>query len=106
MSANPRPLSAEQLERLVNDARLFAGELHRWRKCEQADAELDKDRRRQLRLGIVDEGFVWKPIDLSAPEIDLLYGMAREAARIALARRSAGFRATYGIDLTCGEAPE
>ncbi len=105
MSAALVPFTAERLAALVDDARNFAAELARYAACEAADAELDTGRRLDLRRRIIDMGFVWKRDDWSAAEVDCLYALAREAARIALARRTTKFRATYGIVLSCGEPP-
>lgn len=102
----PNPtLTSADLTDMLNEARLFQCELARFRECEAADGEPDPGKRLDRRRRIVKDGFVWGHIDFTPPEIDLLYGMAREVARMALARRSAAFQRRFGIALSCGEAP-
>jgi len=100
-----RPMSAEDLASLVQDARLFQSELERFSACERADAQSDPKKAEEMRRRIVKEGFIYPTERASAAEIGLLYANCREVARIALARRSADFRARYGIVLTCGDPP-
>ena len=98
-------MSADDLASMLQDARLFQRELERFRACEAADAQRDPKKAEEARRQIVKDGFIYPTDRASAAEIDLLYANCREAARIALARRSADFRFRYGIVLTCGDAP-
>ena len=97
-------LSAEQCREMVSAGMAILSDLGRWELFERADAEIDRAKRLDRRRRILSEGSTWLDKGASEPEIDALYLYMREAIRLRVARRTAAFRARYGIALSCGDA--
>lgn len=92
-------LTPEKMRDLLTEAAVFSGYLTEVAEINAAEREPDRQRRRDLQEKYVARKTTGFPGQLSTEETQILFDLAVKVLRSILAKRTAAFRAVYGIEI-------